>query len=158
MENLVHYIYCSAATHAMSTAELSELLETAKNWNRSIHVTGILLYIDGTFFQVLEGEEKVVKALYDKICRDPRHTNVTTIICESIAKRNFPEWTMAYSFVSDDDLDSILDAHGVRGNRHAVSRLKEGRSRRLLSAFAEGRWRNRLVTTLPPNLPQGATA
>ncbi len=150
MSNLVHYIYTSAATHPMSKMELAELLENARTNNKKINVTGILLYLEGTFFQVLEGEEDVVKPLYELICMDPRHGQVTTIIRESIAKRTFGEWTMAYSFVSDEELDTILDAKGAHGNRHSVSNLKEGRARKLLNAFSQGRWRSHLVTRISP--------
>ena len=148
MASLVHLIYSSAATRQMSVGDVSDLLETARRNNKKLSVTGILLYVDGSFFQVLEGEEAVVMTLFERIGKDPRHTSVTSIICEPIAQRTFGEWTMAYSFVSEEELESILDAKGIHKQRHSVVGLREGRARKLLEAFAKGRWRQRLVTHL----------
>lgn len=146
MNNLRHLVYTSASTQRMSKEELFSLLKAARVRNRDRSVTGILLYIEGTFFQVIEGEADTVRELYGRIRQDPRHTHVTTIIEEPIARRAFAEWTMGYDFVSEEELRVVFDVYGVGGNRHSVSRLKEGRARRLLTAFSEGRWRNRLMT------------
>ncbi|MGI4829464.1 MAG: BLUF domain-containing protein [Janthinobacterium lividum] len=145
MSSLCHLVYTSAATRNLSENDLALILEAARASNRHRCVTGILLHIEGTFFQVIEGEPEVVQALFERIRQDPRHSHVTTIIQEPIAKRAFGEWTMGYDFVSEQDLEIILDVHGVRGNEHSVCRLKEGRARRLLSAFSEGSWRNRVA-------------
>ncbi|MGI4830609.1 MAG: BLUF domain-containing protein [Janthinobacterium lividum] len=144
MPALYHLIYTSAATRNLSANDLASILEAARASNRRRCVTGILLHIAGTFFQVIEGEPDFVQTLYERIRQDPRHSHVTTIIQEPIAKRAFSEWTMGYDFVSEQDLEIILDVHGVRGNEHSVGRLKEGRARKLLSAFSEGSWRNRI--------------
>ena len=46
--------------------------------------------------QVLEGEERVVKAVFAKISRDPRHHHVITLIQEPIENRFFPNSSMAF--------------------------------------------------------------
>jgi len=46
--------------------------------------------------QVLEGEEKTVKALFSKIGEDPRHRKVLTLVQEKIDKREFPDFAMAF--------------------------------------------------------------
>ncbi len=46
--------------------------------------------------QVLEGEETVVKALYAKITKDPRHHHVITLIEGPIDQRFYPNSSMAF--------------------------------------------------------------
>lgn len=59
-------------------------------------MTGILLFVDGTFFQVLDSEERVVTSLYARIERDPRHAQAVLLIREPIEERQYCEWTMGF--------------------------------------------------------------
>jgi hypothetical protein len=54
----------------------------------------MLLYKDGNFMQVLEGEEAPVQALYAKIRRDPRHRGVLSLLQGPVDDRQFPSWSM----------------------------------------------------------------
>ncbi|MDB5810935.1 MAG: hypothetical protein JWN94_3057, partial [Betaproteobacteria bacterium] len=64
---LIHCIYASAAKSAFSNTALAELLAKARKNNRSLEATGMLLYADGSFFQVIEGEAAMIDALFVKI-------------------------------------------------------------------------------------------
>jgi Sensors of blue-light using FAD len=50
-------IYTSAETQAFTPADLAAMLRVARENNAAAHVTGILLYHQGSFMQVLEGEQ-----------------------------------------------------------------------------------------------------
>ena len=104
----------------------------------------MLLYAEGSFFQVLEGEADVVDALYAKIELDQRHDHVTLIIREPIAKRHFNDWTMGFYKVSRQDLAKMSGVTDFFGDRATVS-SDAGRARKLLAAFREGRWRKKLT-------------
>ena len=67
----------------------------------------MLLYKDGCFMQALEGEEPVVKALYAKICRDPRHHRIIPLIHEPIAERYFPDSAMAFRDLDTANLHDL---------------------------------------------------
>ncbi|HPB31711.1 MAG TPA: BLUF domain-containing protein, partial [Candidatus Sumerlaeota bacterium] len=54
--NLIHLIYCSAAARPFSHKALTDLLGIARIHNARYGLTGMLLYSDGSFFQVLEGD------------------------------------------------------------------------------------------------------
>jgi hypothetical protein len=139
---LVHCIYCSAAASgAASAAELSTILESARRNNARLEVSGILLYQDGAFFQVLEGEPTVIERLFNTISADPRHRRVTKIVLEAIADRSFAEWTMGYPKITRAELTSIPGLNDFFGRGHSLLELEEGRAKTLLSAFEEGRWR-----------------
>ena len=97
MSALIHLIYSSSATHLWHEEDLVELLKKSRHNNSKLDITGMLLYENGSFFQVLEGPPENVDKLYDVISQDPRHTKTIVIIREPIAKRTFGEWTMGFS-------------------------------------------------------------
>ena len=147
MSKLIHLIYSSAATHSFSQDDLMKLLAKARRNNVRLSLTGMLLYTDGSFFQVLEGEPDTVDALFESIKRDDRHTNVTRIIREPIAKRSFGNWTMGYADITPQEADAIVGANDFFGRGQSFAQLGQGRAKKLLAAFKQGRWRKRLTDT-----------
>ncbi len=137
---LIHCIYSSAATREFCPAELAELLKKAREFNSLHELTGMLLYSEGSFFQVLEGPEDVVAGLYEKIDSDKRHEQVTKIIVEPIHKRSFSEWTMGFSNISREELASIDGANDFFSKARCFADLDSGRAKKLLAAFRDGRW------------------
>lgn len=100
--------YVSAASRHMSKEELLGLMDSCHKNNEAIDVTGLLLYNgNGTFIQVLEGEQAIVQALYDKISLDSRHHRVNCIGRQSIEARSFPNWSMGFKLLEEEDLTSI---------------------------------------------------
>ena len=93
---MYYLIYVSSATHEMNKEELAEILDTARKKNAHISITGMLLYKDGNFMQMLEGEKESVLKLFEKIKKDPRHKDVTTVIEREAPRRTFPDWTMGF--------------------------------------------------------------
>lgn len=91
-----HIIYLSQATVPFEESHLERLLLRARVFNAQHDVTGILLYGNEQFLQVLEGEEATVRALYAHICRDPRHRDVTTYDDKPVPRRSFADWRMAF--------------------------------------------------------------
>jgi hypothetical protein len=87
----------------MDSQELLEILNKARIKNAGLEVTGMLLYRSGNFLQVLEGEESVVKALYETIKTDSRHHQVLTIAIKPVKERLFSNWEMA--FIDLDEVD-----------------------------------------------------
>lgn len=142
---LIQRIYTSAAREDFKAEGLVELLRGARERNADRGVTGMLLYAEGSFFQVLEGEADAVDALYARIERDQRHGQVTLIIREPIPKRNFDDWTMGFHKVSRKELAQMSGVNDFFGNDHAAVSLDAGRARKLLAAFREGRWRKKLT-------------
>jgi hypothetical protein len=63
----------------------------------------MLLYRSGYFIQALEGDAERVRALYDKIAKDPRHRNVLMVYNKPIEKRTFGSWSMGFKDVADVD-------------------------------------------------------
>jgi hypothetical protein len=57
--------------------------------------------------QVLEGEEKIILNLFDKICKDTRHSLLKIIYQEDIIARGFKGWTMAFQAVDEIDTSGL---------------------------------------------------
>ncbi len=139
---LIHLIYSSAATDAdLSTESLEVILEQSRKNNTKADITGILLFENGAFFQVLEGEEETVTSTYDNIEKDPRHDRVTKLISEPIAERAFGEWSMGYPKVSKKELLEIKGLNDFFAQGNSFMELEEGRAKLLLRAFQNGKWR-----------------
>jgi len=128
----------------MDTAMLNSVLTTSRHSNALHSVSGMLLYVDGSFFQVLEGEEATLEALYQKIVADPRHARVTRIIQEPIARRDFGQWTMGFVDATTNGATPLEGFDDFFGEATSLVALPAGRARKLLDAFSKGRWRSGL--------------
>jgi len=94
--SLVTLVYTSIATAPLDEEQLIQLLAQARMNNAMHHVTGMLLYRDSTFMQVLEGNERVILALESRIKDDPRHTAMQRTLFRPIDARAFPGWSMGF--------------------------------------------------------------
>lgn len=81
--------YVSTATSELSNSGVEELLESCKKWNNNHKITGLLLYSDGNFLQILEGEKGHVRDLFEKIKKDIRHKNLIKIFEKEISEESF---------------------------------------------------------------------
>lgn len=143
--DLIHRIYASTATQPFDEAQLAQLLHLARRRNAQLGLTGMLLYAEGSFFQVLEGSPEAVDGLYERIERDPRHGDVVCIVREPITHRSFDAWTMGFVNASARDLSGLVGTGALLGGVGAGrARIDAGRARRLLDAFCRGAWRKRL--------------
>lgn len=109
---LFHLIYHSQAQQPFDTPALTDLLHQARAFNRTHHLSGLLLYApDGRFFQILEGEEDVVRTLYyDHIVPDPRHHNCRLVGAGACAERSFADWNMGFRVANAAELHALLAA------------------------------------------------
>lgn len=89
-------VYTSSATRQLHTEDLAQILREARERNHRLDVTGMLLYNEGTFLQVLEGDEETVTALYERIKGDERHHRVVTLMNQPAKKRAFGKWMMGF--------------------------------------------------------------
>ena len=89
-------LYLSSATKPMDDHELFELLEELREKNKKKGITGMLLYKGGNYMQFLEGEERVLKPLLERIKRDPRHKDITLLMEDETEQRVFKSWSMGF--------------------------------------------------------------
>jgi hypothetical protein len=97
-------VYVSSASPDLSEDDLQDILSCARATNRELDITGMLVYLDGYFLQVLEGRTECVRELYARIEADPHHTGAKVLIESDVAKRAFPDWSMGFRKASRNDL------------------------------------------------------
>lgn len=95
-------MYTSVAASEVDVDVIKEILQTGRRNNEQQKITGLLLYHEGTFLQVLEGDRKAISNLFEKkLMRDPRHTSVNLIHDEALSNRQFRYWHLAFSNLDD---------------------------------------------------------
>ncbi len=104
---MYHLIYTSYAIDPFDEGSLIDLLKEARENNRLVGITGMLLYVNGKFMQVLEGNRQTVRDLYSQIINDPRHKRVTTLLEGESPTRIFDRWSMGFKKLSDDDFKNL---------------------------------------------------
>jgi len=100
-------IYLSAAVREFSKEELLEMLASFRKQNAANNITGMLLYKDGYFQQLIEGSEEAVKFLYERICLDERHRGITTLIEGFEEERQFSDWSMGFCDLNSEEAAKI---------------------------------------------------
>lgn len=112
-------VYASRSYTEMSATELEAIATVAQRNNQRDGITGLLLYGDGYFFQVLEGEKDVIEDMKKHVWNDLRHDIISVIRDDPIEARAFPDWSMGCyridalpprgSMWEIADLESIID-------------------------------------------------
>ncbi|MFA6245766.1 MAG: BLUF domain-containing protein [Mucilaginibacter sp.] len=128
MKNIV---YISTAVKLMHENQLLDILHNARQHNAALNISGVLLYSEGTFIQVLEGKDSVIDALYSRIQADQRHKNVIKLIDEPIAEKSFSQWLMGFAVTDSTKteklvgyLKSISDLDLKSGKGSAIAAIK----------------------------------
>ena len=96
-------LYVSNTAQPVSVGDLDDILTASRRNNAQLGITGLLLFIDDGFLQVLEGEESAVREVYARVASDPRHGNATVMLDREVPVRAFPEWSMGFERPCMDD-------------------------------------------------------
>ena len=100
MNKLCRIVYCSRSllkgSRSDIEAQIRQILATARTRNPAANLTGAMSFNESYFAQVLEGADDDLVPLYEKIRRDPRHTDLKILARELPTHRLFPAWSMAY--------------------------------------------------------------
>lgn len=118
-------IYASAASEDVDQATLDAILAAARKNNAVLGVTGILLFGNGVFIQVLEGEDDNVDRLAMHIEQDPRHNDFDILYEHPIERRAFGAWDMAYKILDKDSIAFLNGALAQSSGEELVEYLRE---------------------------------
>lgn len=108
-------VYMSTAVGVLRADELDRIYLRAKAANKAFGLTGLMLFYEGSFLQLLEGPSAAITSLMQKVRRDRRHTGLITLESGPIELRSFPDSPMHY--VSARNL--------TPGEKQAFSDLRE---------------------------------
>lgn len=121
--------YVSSANPNLNEEDIANLFEQVNKFNNSHDITGVLLYAETNFFQLIEGEEEVVKSLYSQIEKDSRHNNIIKFVDKPVEKPAFDGYISRFvtdtSKLDSSNLDTYLRHVEVLGPsaRKAVERV-----------------------------------
>lgn len=89
-------LYVSSATDPDSVPDIQGILAESRRNNARAGITGMLLYCDGNFLQILEGPAAAVETTMQRILRDRRLTSVRVLLRQSVTSRVFAGWSMGF--------------------------------------------------------------
>lgn len=105
MDKIFHLVYLSHAKDHITYSDIQAILSSAKKNNEKGEISGVLVFREGYFLQLLEGTEGVVLETLSRIIKDRRHHHLQTLIEANSNQRIFESWTM--HFWDGDTADGI---------------------------------------------------
>ncbi len=100
-------LYCSLAKQPMDEIAIEQLVHTAADLNRMDHITGMLMYADGVFVQLIEGPRQAIDHLWARLLHDKRHQAVVQLYHRrEVEARACDGWDMRY--VQREDLRDLI--------------------------------------------------
>lgn len=133
---MYNLLYTSNATIETNYDVLNQILSTARGNNEKLGITGMLLYSEGSFVQLLEGDKEKVQVTFKKICSDSRHENIEVVIEANATKRFFPQWQMGFKWLEKSDL-LLIENHG---NPDIKNYFKKSHPYKLLKLMSINYW------------------
>ena len=115
--SLHRIVYMSTAVGVLRAEELDRIYLRAQAANARAGITGLMLFYEGVFLQVLEGPTAGVTSLLERLRRDRRHSGLVVLESASTAERSFDS---AMNFVSARKL-SNGEKQAFSELRHAVA-------------------------------------
>lgn len=109
-------LYTSRASTDLPSDEVFKIIETSARNNPSRDVTGFLIFHQGQFLQLVEGEAQALDELLEVLKRDPRHCDLIVHYREPALERCFPNWRMRRLGSSAEGIEDILrtmSEHGI---------------------------------------------
>lgn len=119
---LYEAIYVSTIAPGLAIRSVAEIAGKARIANQLKGITGLLIFDGMCFCQQLEGSQKQVLSLMEKIRHDPRHINVEIVHHGELASRRFKSFSLGYTTAEDPE---------------ALERLAQLDAQAAVSAFME---------------------
>ena len=95
----LHRIIYASKTEDIRKDDLESILGACERNNPIQAVTGMLLFDNGYFLQVLEGSRMAVSSTFLRLVSDPRHSQIQILTSGPIDARLFSNWSMHHVVV-----------------------------------------------------------
>ena len=100
---LYEVLYVSTLAPGQPLGVVAEIAARARVTNGQLDITGLLIFDGQRFCQQLEGPQKAVLKLMERIGDDTRHVNVEVVHHGLLQARRFREFSLAFSTVEDEE-------------------------------------------------------
>lgn len=105
---MIQIIYTSIASEDLPSGEIFKIVEKSASNNHENGLSGFLIFHQGQFLQILEGEEAAVEKLMDTLAHDSRHHSIHVVNQRHIPERSFPDWKMKRIFAGNNTTNPLL--------------------------------------------------
>ena len=126
-------IYVSSATKYLNSEEIESFLLKTREKNAINGITGVLLYADGDFFQVIEGPKIKMINLFQNIQKDSRHRGILTMVNIEIEEKHFPNWNMGFYNSTYEKLSKINNYESI--SKQSISNFDDKKCLVLIDSF-----------------------
>ena len=106
---LYEVIYVSTPAPGRPISSVADIAGKARIANPLRGITGLLIFDGMRFCHQLEGTQKQVLNLMEKIRHDPRHINLEIIHHGNLARPRFKSFSLGYTMVEDPDVLERLE-------------------------------------------------
>jgi hypothetical protein len=100
---LYEVLYVSTLAPDAPISVVAAIAGKARPANQERDITGLLIFDGMRFCQQLEGGQKGVLALLERIRHDARHINVEILHHGPLAERRFKHFSLGYTSADNDD-------------------------------------------------------
>lgn len=128
-------VYVSHAAWPMDPNDLNDILDVSRRNNVKADVSGLLLYLDQSFLQVLEGPIDAVIDTFGRIAHDPRHDGVRLLVQQHVPERLFDGWGMGF------DRPSLRTPDLFHATQEAITHVVAPEKAALIAAFLRNFYR-----------------
>jgi len=104
-------LYTSRATEGVTLHDVYDIIRVSHNRNSRAALTGGLIFLDGYFYQLLEGLPYAIDTCYERILRDKRHDEIELRLDDATSEPLFATDWMALRDGSQIEPE-ILAEHG----------------------------------------------
>lgn len=126
-------IYVSTAAAHVDYEAVMDILTISWRHNHNSDVSGMLIYDDRYFMQLIQGPIATIDRLFDRIAEDPRHHTIRVIDAVLLAAPECYGWSVG--FIKNSPItDSLFEQNRV-GRGHALYSADYVRARALLKAL-----------------------
>jgi hypothetical protein len=115
MNPVFNLVYISHAAEDISYTDIRDILSESRKHNAQENITGLLIFREGFFLQLLEGTETAVKNILGKIMMDDRNHSLRVLIEVEGDQRLFQNWQMAFidGDISSNETVDLIDFFDV---------------------------------------------
>jgi hypothetical protein len=122
MSETIRFLYSSILSKGEDPKVIQDILTKARHFNEINQITGILLFRNGEFLQLLEGDKFNVHYTFKRIRDDKRHYKIKVLHESPISERLFSGWSMAYkdekSHIDfmNEEIEALVKSQGIKTN------------------------------------------
>ena len=107
--SLYEVLYVSTIAPDAPVSVVAGIAAKARISNQQRGITGLLIFDGQRFCQQLEGTQKQVLSLVERIRLDPRHIDVNVVHHGPLAVRRFKQFDLGYASVDGEDTLAVLE-------------------------------------------------